>query len=62
MADGLELQRYLLNRQFDFWLHEGKYNSAAPLFDLDPDSPEAEKERAREEHTASSGRTLWRSS
>jgi hypothetical protein len=50
MADGLELQRYLLNREFDFWLEEGKYRSAERLFDLDPDNPEAEKERAWEEH------------
>jgi hypothetical protein len=48
--DGLELQRYLLNREFDFWLEEGKYRARDRIFDLPDDSPEAAKERAWQEH------------
>jgi hypothetical protein len=50
MAEGLELQRYLLNREFDFWLDEGKYRAWERLLDLPEDSPEAKKERAWQEH------------
>lgn len=50
MADGLELQRYLLNREFDFWLDEGKYQATERLLQLPDGSPEAERERAWQEH------------
>jgi hypothetical protein len=50
MADGPELQRYLLNRELEFWREEGRDRTGDRLFDLDPASPEAKKEGAWQEH------------
>jgi len=50
MADGLELQRYLLNREVDFWREEGRDRTGERIFNLPADSPQAKKERAWQEH------------
>jgi hypothetical protein len=50
MTEGLELQRHLLNRELEFWLEEGKYATADRISNLPLDSPEAENERAWQEH------------
>ncbi len=50
MVDGLELHRYVLNREIDFWLEEGKYRTGDRICNLPADSPEAKNELAWQDH------------
>jgi hypothetical protein len=40
MADGLELQRYLLNREIQFWVDEGRDATSNRIMDMKAGSPE----------------------
>ena len=50
MDDGVELKRYLLNREIVFWTQEGRDRTGDRVADLPTDSQEAKQERAWEEH------------
>ena len=49
MADGLELRRYLLSRELEFWREEGQERTGDRIFDLRAGSPEVELETAWQE-------------
>jgi hypothetical protein len=50
MGDGVELKRYLLNREIVFWTEEGRDRTGGRIVDLPADSHEAKQEHAWEEH------------
>jgi hypothetical protein len=50
MADGLELQRYLLNREIQFWVDEGRDATSNRIMDMKAGSPEETEEIARQKH------------
>lgn len=50
MADGVELKRYLLNREIVFWTEEGRDRTGDRIANLPAYGDEATQERAWEEH------------
>jgi hypothetical protein len=50
VGDTLEMQRCLLHRELEFWTEEGRDRAGDRIFYLRADSPEAEEERAWQEH------------
>ncbi|MBB5164948.1 hypothetical protein [Mycobacterium sp. AZCC_0083] len=48
--DGIKLQRYLLNREHQLWVDEGRDRTGGRIFDLPTDCPEAALERAWQDH------------
>ena len=48
--DGLELQRYLLNREVDFWLEEGRDRTGDRILDMTTGSPEEQRETAWQDY------------
>ena len=50
MGDGLELQRYLLNREIQFWVDEGRDETSNRIMGMAAGSPEETREKAWQEH------------
>jgi hypothetical protein len=49
MADGMELQRYLLNREIQFWVDEGRDATSNRIMDMAAGSSEETEEMAWQE-------------